>query len=146
MYKLVFFDLDGTLLNDKKEILKENVEEIKRIEKLGKKAVICSGRQANAIKQYKNILQTSQYIICTNGAEILDSESNNHLYLSEINNKDVHDLYELVQTLNLIVKIDTPNYRYINNINYASLEEIPFENNLDNLIKNDKIIQISLGH
>lgn len=55
MYKLVFFDLDGTLLTDNKEILKENIEEIKRLEKCGVKTVLCSGRQVNAVKYYKNL-------------------------------------------------------------------------------------------
>ena len=52
-YSLVFFDLDGTLLTDKKEILTENLNEINRIEKLGVKTVLCSGRQVNAVKRFK---------------------------------------------------------------------------------------------
>ena len=31
MYKIIFFDLDGTLLTDSKEILEENIAEFKRL-------------------------------------------------------------------------------------------------------------------
>ena len=84
MYKLVFFDLDGTLLNDKKEILEENIKEIKRLEQMGTKTVLCSGRQINAIKYYKTLAHTSQFIISTNGAEIYDCNTDTELYLCDI--------------------------------------------------------------
>lgn len=44
MYKLLALDLDGTLLNDKKVISKKNLAALKKVEDLGIKVVITTGR------------------------------------------------------------------------------------------------------
>ena len=43
-YKLLATDLDGTLLNEQKEIDKENIEAIHEFRQKGGRVVICSGR------------------------------------------------------------------------------------------------------
>ena len=147
MYKLIFFDLDGTLLNDKKEILEENIDEFKRLKNLGIYTVLCSGRQINSLKHYQILANSSQFIIATNGAEIYDTESNKNLFLCSIFKDDIIILDKLAQKLNLVFKIDTPNARYVSNAKYASsIEEIEFKDNISKFSKREEILQISLGH
>ena len=81
MYKIVFFDLDETLLTDEKTVLEENKKAIVDINKLGVQTVICSGRQANAVKMFKEMAGTGRYVICTNGTEIYDYEENREIYI-----------------------------------------------------------------
>ena len=146
MYKLIFFDLDGTLLNDQKEILEENITEFKRLKELGIHTVLCSGRQINSLKHYQIISNSSQFIIATNGAEIYDTKNDRELFLCNILKKDILDLYSLAQKLNLVFKIDTTSARYVSNTKYASKEEIEYKNNINQLLNTEKILQISLGH
>ena len=73
MYKIIFIDLDGTLLNDKKEISDENIKQLNRAyNKKGIKTIITSGRQAGYIKRLyeKYDCHFGDYIICANGAII----------------------------------------------------------------------------
>ncbi|WP_141650743.1 HAD family hydrolase, partial [Clostridium botulinum] len=44
MYKLVAIDMDGTLLNSKKQVSRENITTINEAIKKGIKIVICTGR------------------------------------------------------------------------------------------------------
>ena len=146
MYKLIFFDLDGTLLNDKKEILEENITEFKRLKEIGIHTVLCSGRQINSLKYYQNLAHSSQFIITTNGAEIYDTKNNKELFLNTISKENFHFLNKIAQKLNLVLKIDTSNARYVSNTKYASIEEIKFENDIDKIANKEKILQVSLGH
>lgn len=51
MYKIIFIDLDGTLLNDKKEISDKNLKQLNRVyNEKGIKTIITSGRQVGYIK------------------------------------------------------------------------------------------------
>ena len=146
MYKLVFSDLDGTLLTDKKEILEENILEFKRLKKLGIKVILCSGRQKNAVKHYQLVAHSSEYIISCNGAEIYDCKTQKELYLCDISKETILNIYFIAQKLNLIFKIDTQDARYISNTAYASIDEIKFDTDIYEFINNNKILQISLGH
>ena len=146
MYKLIFFDLDGTLLNDKKEILKENITEFKRLKEIGIHTVLCSGRQINSLKHYQHLAYSSQFIIATNGSEIYDTKNNKELFLNIISKENFQFLITIAQKLNLVLKIDTPNNRYTSNIKYSSIDEIEFKNDIDQLANKENILQISLGH
>ena len=126
--------------------MEENIRELKRLEQIGVKTVLCSGRQINAIKYYKTLAHTSQFIISTNGAEIYDCNTNASLYLRNISKKDTFTLYSLAEELDLLIKIDTPYFRFINDMKYAALEEIQLNNNIKEFVTNNNIIQISLGH
>ncbi len=71
MYKMIILDLDGTLLNDYKEVSEENIKLIKRAyEEKGVISVIATGRPlgyANEIcKSYGNCF--ANYIIACNDA------------------------------------------------------------------------------
>ena len=82
MYKIIFIDLDGTLLNDKKEISDENLKQLNRVyNEKGIKTIITSGRQVGYIKNIydKYNCHFGDYIICTNGAIIKNIKTNEYL-------------------------------------------------------------------
>ncbi len=84
----VFFtDLDGTLLDDDKNISDENRAEIERILADGHAVVLCTGRALpSAIQQAKRLglLGRSCYLICYNGAQIYDAERRCLIYKTGI--------------------------------------------------------------
>ena len=74
--KILFTDLDGTLLNDQKQISEGNLAAIRQALDLGHKVVISTGRAlASAKKQAETLGLTMPgcYIIAFNGACIYDS-------------------------------------------------------------------------
>ncbi|MEI0492017.1 Cof-type HAD-IIB family hydrolase [Brachyspira intermedia] len=75
--KLIATDLDGTLLNNNKEISKFNQEILKTLINDYKiELVLSSGRGFDGIKKYNDILCNSNYSIVTNGSNIIDSNGN----------------------------------------------------------------------
>lgn len=83
MYKMIFLDLDGTLLNDCKEISQENINLIKRA--YNEKGIICvfaTGRPLEYVDEICNLYDRffANYIIANNGAIIRDNKNGEVIY------------------------------------------------------------------
>ena len=70
MYKLLFTDLDDTLLNTDGSISEENIAAVKKALKHGCKVVICSGRSNMSIEKFNKTLGIKDYTIGYNGGII----------------------------------------------------------------------------
>ena len=68
--KLVACDMDGTLLDDRKEISEENIRAVKALSAKGVHFVIATGRHDSMIKAYLDVLDISTPVISCNGALI----------------------------------------------------------------------------
>lgn len=85
--KILFTDIDGTLLDDKKEIPMSNREAIEKLIKEGHKIVLTTGRAlSGTVGQAEKLGLTFDgcYIIAFNGAEIYDSYRKETLYKCRI--------------------------------------------------------------
>jgi Cof subfamily protein (haloacid dehalogenase superfamily) len=72
-YKLLATDLDGTLLNENREIDRENIQAMHDFRKKGGRVVICSGRSPLSTRWIANTIGLKgEPIIAYNGAIILD--------------------------------------------------------------------------
>ena len=84
---IFFADLDGTLLNDQKEIGAHTREVIDQIRSLGHAVVISTGRTLySALRQAKRLglIGKNCYIICYNGCQIYDTDTHKLLKSSSI--------------------------------------------------------------
>lgn len=70
--KLIAFDLDGTLFNDKKEITPETFATLEHAAEMGIEIVPATGRFWNAIPGNIKDMNFVRYVISLNGAEIAD--------------------------------------------------------------------------
>ena len=80
MIKLVAIDMDGTLLNSKKELSEETKQYFKNFHNKGTDTllVLCTGRPESGIRPYlKDLgyLEENHYIISQNGANIYESQT-----------------------------------------------------------------------
>ncbi|MGV3010567.1 Cof-type HAD-IIB family hydrolase [Streptococcus thoraltensis] len=67
--KLVAIDMDGTLLNDAKQLTEENKEAIRKARQAGVHIVICTGRPKSGILPYaKELRLEDDYVIANNGS------------------------------------------------------------------------------
>lgn len=92
MYKMIFLDLDGTLLNDCKEISKENINLIKRA--YNEKGIICvfaTGRPLEYVDEICNSYDSylANYIIASNGAIIRDNKNDEVIYKASLTNAQI---------------------------------------------------------
>lgn len=82
MYKMLVTDLDGTLLNDEKEIPKKNMDAIQSLyEDFGIVPVIATARPLEVARYIANQGGTAfqSYIIATNGAILVDLQNEQYL-------------------------------------------------------------------
>lgn len=77
MYKLAFFDLDGTLLNSNGLIDLSSINALKRLSSNNIKLVLITGRSLKSVKKIVNkysIYNLFSYYVCFNGALIIDNK------------------------------------------------------------------------
>lgn len=95
-YKLVAVDMDGTLLNDEKEITEKNLKAIEKIKQMGVKFVICSGRIPGGLRFYMDKISKGQPIISCNGGIILD-EKRDFVYYKPMSSDNAVKLIEFLR-------------------------------------------------
>lgn len=113
--KILFTDLDGTLLNDQKEITPENYVCIQDWIHAGNICVICTGRSiSSAIRQAKklNLTMKGCLIVAFNGAMILDIYHNQILYQAQIPMDYVRELFAFAKAHQLHIQAYDDQYFY----------------------------------
>ena len=102
--KILFTDLDGTLLDSKKQISSYTREVLDAWSKAGHKLVLCSGRDINSVKSVREYLQLDypgMYVIGYNGGQIVDCETNETLYRLPMTFEQVNHVMQKARTQGL---------------------------------------------
>lgn len=102
MYKMIALDMDGTLLNEKKEISKANIEAIKFARKKGIKVVLATGRPTKGIEKYLkelDLIDDNEYVVSYNGALVQEVKSGRVIAKNTMTYDDLIYLYELSKEL-----------------------------------------------
>lgn len=67
-YQLIAFDMDGTMLDSKKEMTPDTVAAVKEAVEAGKEVIYCTGRAPSELAMFQELLPGVRYAICNNGA------------------------------------------------------------------------------
>ena len=92
MINLFVTDLDGTLIDSKKNIPQKNINSIKRLKQRDVKIAICTGRtllEVEYIPQFKDISNYVDYIIYENGASCIDNKTKQIIFKQELIYDDI---------------------------------------------------------
>ena len=100
MIKLIAIDMDGTLLNSKKELLEETKQYFKNFHNKNTETllVLCTGRPESGIRPYlKDLgyLEENHYIISQNGANIYESQTGKRLMDAFVDSAAIQKWIEL---------------------------------------------------
>lgn len=104
MIKLVAIDLDGTLLNEAKEISIRNKAVLKKAKEQGVHIVLCTGRPLKAMAHYLEELgltEPGDYSITFNGGLVQKNDTGEIIEKKVMQTQDILKLYELASTLDL---------------------------------------------
>ncbi|MBR1455597.1 MAG: HAD family phosphatase [Oscillospiraceae bacterium] len=82
--KLIAFDLDGTLLNDRKELPEENLRALEAAAERGVILVPATGRILCGVPEAIRTLPFIRYYIVSNGAAVFDTAEDRLLYRADI--------------------------------------------------------------
>lgn len=153
MYKLIALDMDGTLLNSKKTISKENKEAIKAAKAKGVKVVLATGRPLKGIEKYLkelDLVNDGDFAIAFNGALVQEVKTGNVLSENYMNEDDLSTLYNLSKDLNVDIHFLTTDQCYTPKFNIyseieSSLNGIPLKIiDFNNISKDLTIVKIML--
>ena len=98
-YKLIAFDLDGTLLDDKKDLPGENLRALTAAADRGLIPVPATGRILRGIPEAIKALPFIRYYIVSNGAAVFDTAENRLLYQADIPLTLALRVYDYLDTL-----------------------------------------------
>lgn len=71
-YQLIALDIDGTLLNSKKEVAPETLSAVHQAAAMGKTIVFCTGRAVSELEEFFPVLPEIRYAVFASGAGIYD--------------------------------------------------------------------------
>jgi len=161
MMKLIALDLDGTTLNKDGQLTKEMTMAFEAAIAKGVHIVIATGRVLSALP--KDILKIKgiQYVITSNGANIVDLKSRELIYTNFIKASAVEDVVRTLKNYDFMTESFTEGHAYIekavyedvqangsvyNNTEYLLTTREPVENLLDHILQHkDSIENININ-
>lgn len=73
-FKLVAFDMDGTLLNSAKRVSSKTVEALKSAAEAGVVTAVATGRCLAEVRDYFDSLPGVKFLVCSSGAAVYDAQ------------------------------------------------------------------------
>ena len=104
-YKIVFIDIDGTLVNDEKIVPEENIETIKELKEYGIEVVLASGRPYHSIEKYSKQVGAVPYIIGSNGGIVANFVEDKKIFSTSIKKDIAIEILKLIQKNNIYCTI-----------------------------------------
>lgn len=105
-YNLIALDMDGTLCDDNKVIPKENIDAIIKLQQMGKKVVIATGRPESGILPFIEELELKKYggyVMSYNGGRIYDVKNDKILYNCDFPMEKLKDVMDVVKDSTITV-------------------------------------------
>ncbi|MDL2265185.1 Cof-type HAD-IIB family hydrolase [Parabacteroides sp. OttesenSCG-928-G07] len=94
-YKLLVLDIDGTLLNEAKEITKRTMSALTKVQQMGIRIVLASGRPTYGVMPIAEKLELSKYggyVMSYNGGQIFDLQANKLMFEKRIDPQMIPNL------------------------------------------------------
>ena len=137
--KIAFFDIDGTLTNNKKEVLKTTINALNKAHEMGIKLVLCSGRSNEYLIRYTKYFNNIDYLISSNGARIYDINNNKNIYMNTLKKEDVIDIYNYTNNNELCFTITSDILAHINKYTPITNEDVHMKrfNNIEDILNYD---------
>ena len=121
---IIALDLDGTLLNSKKELSEGNLAALKKAADAGWEIVPTTGRFYGGMPDYIRGLPFVHYAITINGAYVEDLLEGNEIYTAEMPYKQAIDIMKYLDKLPVIYDCYMDNDAFMTEALKAKVDEI----------------------
>lgn len=113
-YDLIAMDMDGTVLNSRKEIPGAVAQAIHQVLGCGKQAVFCTGRAHVEMERFLSAFPDMHYLIAESGAYVYDLQAHTLLFHAVIAHGDLVKIFDTVGDRD-IMPVVFSNGRYLAN-------------------------------
>ena len=107
-YQLIALDLDGTLLNSRKEIPEEAVLAVRNVCAAGKTVVFDTGRAVSELAEPSGLLPEVRYAVFSSGGGLYDFQEKRAFGLHGIPRPDVREIFAAARTIDVMPQIVLP--------------------------------------
>ena len=121
--KILFLDIDDTLLTRDKKVTPENALAIRRALAAGHLVVICTGRPhsgAIGLAEETGVAGPGCFLISYNGGQIYDCSSGKNIYRKTLRLEDVRLLFEEADALGLHIQAYSDREMLVREVNRAA--------------------------
>ena len=101
-YKLIAFDMDGTLLDSNKKITKDSMDAIRKATECGKYVALSTGRSVPEINDYLPYLKDVKYIISSSGSFIYTNPDNEIIFDRPLDEDIVKEVFNRTKNYDLM--------------------------------------------
>lgn len=104
-YKLIAFDMDGTLLNSQKQIDKETLRAIRMAAEAGKTVALSTGRCIPELREYMGNIPGLEYIIGDSGAYIYEISTGKVIFKKSIAPEIIQSIFNRTEGMDILFQI-----------------------------------------
>lgn len=133
--KAIVLDIDGTLLNDQKEIMPATKAILIRAQEEGIKLILASGRPTASMLGFAEELEMKKHhglLVSYNGAKVIDCQTSDELFNQSMTLEEGKAVLEHMKKFDVKVMIDKDDYMYVNDVYNC---DITYKGNKINIIE-----------
>ena len=94
--KLIAIDIDGTLLNSKKDLTQATIDAIEAAAKAGIHVCISTGRPLTECREYTQHFPSMRYIVTCTGAQVIDMQTGEDIFRNPLSADELRMLYSII--------------------------------------------------
>ena len=138
---LIVIDVDGTLRNDDGIISDRNKEALDKVMKNGNLAVVCTGRPRHKSLHIAEEINSVDYIITLNGAEVFDMANQQTIYASSLDKEYIYEILEYCYEKDIRVALTTGTCDYVTKDVRSEIDILLPRDNYKEVLEDTTIIQ-----
>ena len=106
-YKLIAFDMDGTLLDSGKKISPVTLAAVNSALAEGKHVVLCTGRGVAELRDFLPLMPELRYVVCVSGALVYDVMDGKVIYSCPVPRDTVSKILNLTKPYDIMIQFLT---------------------------------------
>ena len=114
MEKIVFCDIDGTIMPSNKVISKRTINAINKLQQQGVVFVLCSGRSRPKVIEIAKRINSKPFVICSNGGDVYDFVQDIEVFKDPISLSTIKKVNNICKPYNCQIFYKCGKENYIN--------------------------------
>lgn len=106
-YKIIAFDMDGTLLNSNKTISPDSLSAIEKVFDSGNEVALSTGRCVAELNEYFELIPRLRYVVSTSGGLVYDHKTGEKIYSKIIVPELYNTIFDRLKGRDIMIQLQT---------------------------------------